>query len=226
MASAYVKGYGAQGTSYAPLVISFVGSLTVDNHIIVVAMSYPTGKVFAVSDNKTSPTNSYTKHVEQDLTTVRGLVASAKVANGAATVTVTINAGSSEGLISGAIAEVSGLDTTTWYDTGDSESGTGTSVATTAVTPAGASFFAGIMTHDGSTRTLTPGTGWTQIAEDQNASNVPYNAEYKTGSGSTQATWTISASETWHAVVGAFKDASGGGPPPLPNQLSLLGVGK
>lgn len=109
-------------------------------------------------------------------------------------------------------------------------SNTATGSSTTpsvAVSAASSSLFIGLTAYDtGGPSTITENTGggWALMVEgDENNDAQDFNAQYKAGlTGSQTASWTISNTGTWGAVIVAFTEAGGAG---CPTTLALLGVG-
>lgn len=137
--------------------------------------------------------------VAQRLVIVYGVLGS----GGADTVTLGTHAGAQRNFGCG---EFTGQNANPFDANGTNS--TGTSMApSSAITPVAATVLVvGVMSHISGASTLTPGTGFLQIAEQESVANDPFNFEYKLNvSGATNATWTTGASVNWTASSMSFK---------------------
>lgn len=194
------------------LALSFASTPTVGSRIVVYVSSYAGDLgTSAVTDNQG---NTYTRiGYLSDPVEVYLAIYTAIASTSSGTFTVTANPSGTSADITLVIAEVAGAATGA-ADVTNSATGTGTAVSSGNVTPGEAGeILIAAMTHTGSTRTLTEESGWTLAGENQSASgSQPINAVYKIQTTATteDADWTISASETWLALIASFKAAASG----------------
>ena len=123
--------------------------------------------------------------------------------------TVTITPASSTTNMAMALFEYAGNDTQAPLAATNSGSGTSTSPSSGAATsaPAG-SLFWGFVAFDAAGETVTPEAGWTERINGAGNPNIDFDAEELIGSGTNTATWTLSSSTSWGAIVMAFKAAT------------------
>lgn len=139
------------------------------------------------------------------------------------TETVTFDPVGASSDIDAVIAEVSGAATSGSLDQYVEATGTmplstaGTATVTTATLAQANNIVFAVMTHTGdSTRTLTTGTGFTFIAEDEdNTTSQAIHTEYKLVSATDAVTATVDfgsvgSAATWGIAAAVFKEVSAG----------------
>jgi hypothetical protein len=202
---------GAAGVGSATL--AFPGSVTAGNLLVIAGFTGGAGSSVAVSDSRST---SYT-------------VASSVVSGGfqifiawgvAATTggcTVTVDPAGTTARLSFVIDEFTGQHATPLDVNGGVATGSDAS-PTINITPLVADdLIVGIMAQtSGTTLTLTPGAGYTQIAETEDSANLPINGHFQVTAATTATAvnWTMSGSGAWATYAVAFKAAvtvTGGG---------------
>lgn len=99
-----------------------------------------------------------------------------------------------------------------------SNQGTGTSGASQAtgnLVTSDTDVIVGVLTHGDVTETLNVGSGFAQLFEDEDATDMPINFEYRISApGTYTANWTSGTSLTpgWCCVGAAYKQTAGPGP--------------
>lgn len=140
------------------------------------------------------------------------------VSNGAGACTVTINPGGSSTFIGGAVAEYSGVDTTTPVHT--SATGTGTSAAPATgnlVTSVTTAYIAIVSSSsDLPANVAAAGSATNRIQSPSGSSMAIATSDRGAGgtaltAGTYTASWTMSASREWGAVAIALTEGAGGG---------------
>jgi hypothetical protein len=87
-------------------------------------------------------------------------------------------------------------------------SGTSTTPTTGSITTtANNTFVVGAFTHAGSDMTITPGSSWYEVQENEGGTTTAaLGVEFKTGDIATyQATWTLGTTAAYCSVIGSFK---------------------
>lgn len=196
-----VQSVSVQVSAVDSRALAFNSNVTAGNFIVVVTATYhhtgTNGNVLqgGVTDGLS---NSYTRQTGvQGVTDTAGWLTihtAQSIIGGACTVTVNPNDTSAD--ISIILVELSAIDTTSPYDTSNSQrnasAGTGVSPSL-ALTTSNEMVICG-MTHVGAGQTISaPATGFTQIEENESVTAMPYNVGYKviTSPGSQAATWTL-----------------------------------
>jgi hypothetical protein len=191
---------------------TFASTPTAGN-LVVVACTAISGGTFgtsAVTDNKG---NTYTRINTATVLDNTVAVFYAKNISSSATFTVTCDANIND-YTAIAIHEYSGADITTPADQTNTGTGTSTAVATANVTTATSNqlYFGAMVYEDDATRTITPGSGYTERQESESSASATIGTEDKTAAAGTHsATWTLGTSGSWAAVIATFKPAAGGG---------------
>lgn len=130
--------------------------------------------------------------------------------------TVTVNPSNASDDLSFSIDEFSGVDTTTPLDVdGSYTQGTGTTASDSITTTVDGALIVGVMGYDGSTVTLSPGSGWTEIGEhEDNTTDEAHAAAFQIvgAAGSYTASWTLGALRVWQAMTLSFKPSAGSVP--------------
>jgi hypothetical protein len=133
--------------------------------------------------------------------------------------TVTVDPVGTGVYISFSIDEFSGVSATPLDLDGSIVTGTGTTATRTLTTINSNALIVGLLTHDvAGVQTMTPGTGFTQIGEEEDNGNYQaHNAEFRivTTAQSYTVDWaTFSGSRTWGIHAVSFKPNSGSAGPP------------
>jgi len=144
-------------------------------------------------------------------------------------ITTTISGGSwTEGFFYTIIvSEVASANTSDLAINGVSASGTGTTAAVTLGAFSGGSnaTFSVLLCANG--RTITAGTGFTELYETNNALNIGWTAQTQWNSGNdTSVDATLSSSDDWIILGCEIQEPAGGGGLRRKGSLGLLGVGR
>lgn len=205
---------------------AFPGNVTAGNLLVVVGNNFHTGgSTVAISDSLgTSYTvmesNPYTDHASY----IAYGIAPSSGAN-----TVTINPTTTGNYIGVCQDEFSGVDTGSPLDVnGGVSTGTSTTAADSITTGTANALIIGVMGHrdPAGVVALTPGGSYTEIGEQQDASNQEaYNAVFRIATTAQAYTvdWTIGSSQPWFVRTASFKEATASA---VASGLSLMGVGK
>lgn len=188
-------------------------STPASGNLIVVAFStFGATTTASVSDNKG---NTYTQARRRDISANNEgvwLYYSPNVTS-SATFTVTVNPGGASADITLVIAEFSGADTASPLDQSNDGGGDSTTPSSGSVTTAqDGELYVGVLVHSNTNRTLTEGSGWSLIQENEGGtSNIPISVIFRTAAAGTyDANWTIgTSSSTYAALIASFK---AGGP--------------
>lgn len=213
MAIAWVQSIGSQSSgTVASQTVTFVSAGTSGNLIAVGVIHYQVG-TYTVGDT----VNTYT----QDVTVTSGNDTSSvwhTYATTGATLTITVTNTSGNKYTSIGAAEFSGVDSGTSPLTNSDTAGGGStttpkagSVDSTALGN-GALYFAA-HSHGNGTITITPDGGFTEVYENESATNEPISTIYQIQgtAGALNPGWTLGSSVTVASCVAVFKASAGGG---------------
>jgi hypothetical protein len=210
MAAAYVQGTGLQSSgSVASLSKAFTSNVTAGNLIVVGGVG--NGETLLTTGSATDGLlNTYTRDINRadaGAQTTQCAIYSAPVTTGGAC-TVTLDPTGSD-FVDIAIAEFSGMDISgTRLDTSNFGDANGTNAATGNLVTSTTTAIVGILSHSDGTVTLTPGASFAEIFEDQDATDMPFNCEYRiAAAGTYTANWTNS-SVTYVCVAAAYKQGT------------------
>jgi hypothetical protein len=215
MAPAHVQTtYATADTTATTIAVAFASNVTAGNLLIVTAAwaDGGTGNAPTITDTRG---NTYTAAGSAHFDTPNGqgqhtyYVPSTTA--GANTVTATFGTTTTYRRIE--VTEVSGCATTSPVDAVSKFIGTSTTAANSvtsgsATTTTAGCYIYGAFQRDGTTVTITSGTGFTQRL---NLTDVDIEDMTQASAGSVAATWTSSAATTYLATMVAFKPAGGGG---------------
>ena len=208
MAVAHIQSVGAQSSgTVASIAVTFAGAGTAGNLIVAAVIHYQVG-VYTVTDGVNVYIQKVSKTLNNDTASIWGVAAGD---NSTLTITVT-NIGGNKYTSVGA-AEFSGVDTVTAAQT-NSNSGTSTTPTTGSVTSVGdGALYVAALAHDNGTVSITPDGGFTEIYENESASNEPISVIFKiqTSAGALNPGWTFGSSVGWPACVSEWEAAAGGG---------------
>lgn len=116
--------------------------------------------------------------------------------------------------VSFTVSEITGAATASSADGYNTATGTSTTPSVGITTTQAATILIGVFAHTGTNRTLTPGSGFTMLNENEGGSaNMPVHSEYKivAASGAQTINGTIGTGSVLWGIVGAgFKEAGGG----------------
>jgi chitodextrinase len=208
--------------------LAFTTSNIAGNWIGVAIRAGQTGQTFTVSDTRG---NTYRKAVQLNETvdgTTVALYYAESIAGGTNTVTVSDTIGG--GTLRFAILEYSGLAVANSLDGTASAQGTGTTPnsGTTTTTASGDLIIGLVSTANGVT--VTAGSGYAIQDHVPAAPNTKLVTEdqRQTAAGPVAATATLSAADSWGAVVSAFRAGGSGAadtvPPSAPGALTATAV--
>ena len=202
-----VQANAVQGSSVASVSVAFPGANTVGNLILAfVRMSSATQTVTL----KDSAGNTYIQAVAQ-VQTADGSQARlfyAKNISGAAANTITATFSASNNHPWMAIYEYSGLSTTSPLDQTASAQGNSaapSSGATAVTTGTNELVFGAAGLPSSSTGTQTAGTGYVFLERDTAGSPAANESELVTATGAYTASFTLSGTANWSALVATFK---------------------
>jgi hypothetical protein len=172
--------------------------------IIVGVLAY-TERTFTVTDDKS---NTYAPLVERHTVLSAALFIAKNVVGG--TVTITADVVEADDYLGIFATRASGIASASYTD-GTNTNGSNAANATAgSITPSAAGVVVGVLNID-SAIAIGPGSGWTQIAENENYPSVSGSFIYQlTTSGAYNATWS-NENRAWTAVAVALKAATGGG---------------
>lgn len=212
MAATFVQGTGVQSTgSVASLAKAFASNLGANSLVVASGVgNAETGlTTTSVTDSKS---NSYTRDVNLadpgTPTTQCAIYSAQNSTSGACTVTLDPTGSDTVSL---GIAEFSGMATSSPVSTTATGNGNSGSPVTGNLVTSGNTAIVAIVSHAGATNTLTPGGTYTQIAEDEDATEMPFNNFYKiVGAGTYTADASIGATVKWVIVAVAYKEAPAG----------------
>jgi hypothetical protein len=213
MAIAFVQSKGQDaGGSGTGTTIDFTSNVTSGN-LLIYAVRIGGDTTVTITSNRTTGnwTQALKSAVQTDDGSVLVLLYAIATSSGACTVTFAFGTAVTSRY---AIAEYSGIDTTTPFDKSTSnQSGgsTSTSPATTAgQTPtSAASLVLGLLTTGGDPTTITAGSGYT-LREAANASNrFALEDKILAASSSQTAGFTLAAGQTYIAGLAIFNAAGG-----------------
>jgi hypothetical protein len=126
--------------------------------------------------------------------------------------TVTVNPAGSSGFYSYAIDEFSGPDAAPLDVNGGTSTGETNSPSDSITTGVSGALIVGVVAQDNSSASWTPGSGYTELGEDETYDGMPFAAEFKVagGAGANTVDWaTLSSSSWWAAQTASFKPAGG-----------------
>ena len=208
---AHVQGTGIQSTGKVTSLAAAYGSnVTSGNTLIAGVVAYNDAAVGLGMTVTNSLGHTYVEKlgfafVEGATTKNLHIFVAENIGSGAAC-TVTATPASSR-WVSLAVAEISVTKRFSYGSTLERATSTSAQSGDVKVWSADAYLF-GIMMHlSAGSPTITPTGTFTQIAEDENTTEVPFNATYRTVSaaGVYSKTWTIGASSEWLAIAAAFE---------------------
>ena len=192
------------------ITVSFASLPTVGNYVIVVAATDGNSiATDAITDNQG---NTYTQDASAPGSSAECAIHRSKITASAGTFTVKLNPVGTAAFQDLAIMEyaASAFDSTALVNKTFIGTETTTATPTTAsgATTAQCTIIGGV-THSGGTQTITPGATYTQILEDENATNMPINVESKSvAAGTYTADWTLASATNSQTVAVAYKEAS------------------
>lgn len=220
MAVAFVQGTGTNtaGSTAASISKAFDSNVTAGNCLVVAVMTDSGRAQGNASGWSSSPSNSFAYGSSDQLNATSHVNVSFVVSAASGATTITFTPTSSDWMAMG-IAEFSGVDGNPFDGRSGNTNNTANPTAG-AISTTTAGVVLGVMGRHAS-GTITPGTGWTQIFEDENWDDTTISFIYQitSASGSYNASWTASAASWWAAAV-ALKEGAGGPPPMNP---ALLG---
>jgi hypothetical protein len=215
MAIAFVQSKGQDaGGSGTGTTIDYTSNVTSGN-LLIYAVRLGGDTTLTVTSNRTtgSWTQALKSSVQSDDGSVLVLVYAIATSSGACTVTFAFGTAVTSRY---AIAEYSGIDTTTPFDKGTSNQ-SGGATSTTPVTSAAqtptqaASLVLGMVTTGGDPTSITAGSGYT-LREAANASNrFAYEDKILAASSAQTAGFTLGSGQTYIAGLAIFNAAGGGG---------------
>lgn len=225
MAFTEIQHRSTTASSVDSTTLAYTSNVTANNLLIIAGSNWRSGGA-ALTITDTVGT-SYTV-IEHDFQTNYKIYIAYGKAGGSGANTVTIDPSSIGNYMAFAIAEYSGNDTTTLLDVdGGFSTGTGTAASDSLTTTTANALIIGVMGFEtATTRTLTPGGSYTELGEfEDNNSITAYNAVSRIATTATSYTvdWTLGASDTWHALTAAFKEAGVSGPG-AGSDLSSIGM--
>lgn len=185
--------------------------------VIVFITTYGATTTHTVTDNKG---NVYTQARQRDISANNegSSIWYCKNVMSSATFTVTVNPGGSSCDCTLIISEFSNVDPLSGVYSGNDAGGDSTTPSSGNVTtPANDYLLVGLLVHGNTNRTLTEGTGWTLIQENEGGTtNIPASAIYRVPTAGTyNANWTIgTGSSSYAALVVAFANGD-----PLPQPI-------
>jgi hypothetical protein len=202
--------------------LAFPSSNTAGNFIAVVIRAGKSGQVLSVSD---SHANTYKQAALLNMTLdgeTNAIYYAENIAGGANTVTVSDNI--TNGTLRFSILEYSGVALSNSLDNAAALEGTGTAPAT-ANTPTswGGDLLLGeITTANAATYTAGAGYKIEDFVPGEPNTKLIDEDQIQAAAGNASASATIGASDSWGAVFGAFKSASGIPPQPITVGVSPL----
>ncbi|MBP7735967.1 MAG: hypothetical protein KA369_08345 [Spirochaetes bacterium] len=197
---------GGAGTSTTAL--AFGSAVTAGNLIVVVLQRWREASgTLAAATISDGAGNTWYKDAES-INTRDGVTIWHCYANSSVAMSITaafsdsaywcISAYEVSGIAAGLTAGASGNNT---------GSGSSTSPSAGAVSPSGTCFYIGGVEFDAAV-TCTEASGWTLGGEDESWTYAAGAVEYRTGSGSQTASWTLGTSSKWAAAVVAYAEAA------------------
>ena len=186
--------------------LAFPGNVGSGNLLIVAGAGFKSGGVAAPGVTDTLGT-SYTVLSAVPFTNGRIFIAYG-VSPSAGANTVTIDWAGAVGN-SFSINEYSGQHATPLDVDGGSSTGTSTTPADSLTTLSADDLLIGVVAHDG-TSTITPGTDYTQIGEEEDNTLQDHGAEFRlvTTAQAYSVNWTLGTSSPWGVYTAAFKPAA------------------
>lgn len=186
--------------------LAFPGSVTSGSLLVVAGANWQATLPSTISVTDTLST-SYSV-VQVDNASYSGFIAYGVASSGGAN-TVTVDPTQTGNYFSFSIDEFSGPHATPLDVDGGSSSGNSTAPLDAITTSTANDLIIGLMFHiDSVSDTLSPGSGYTQIGEQENNSTSQcHNAEFKivTTATSYNVDWSTGSSRQWVAMTMAFK---------------------
>jgi hypothetical protein len=201
-----VQANSVQGSAVGSVAVAFPASNTAGNLIIAFVRMSTTTQTVSVTD---SLGNSYVDAVTQGQTSDGHQVHifyAKNIAAGANTVKATFSASNNHPWL--AIYEYRGLSATSPLDQTAHAQGNSTtpnSGATATTLSANELVFAAAAISSSYTGTAAAGSGYTMLQQDTNTSPADNESLIATSTGTYAATFTLSSSANWCAVVATFK---------------------
>jgi len=205
-------------TTVTSCAVTFGANVTAGNLIVVCVSQY---RVVGVPPSITSITDTQGNTYQAVNELVWGEFAGAQLViwrafniNGGANVVTVTCAGTNDD-ITVVATELSGALTTDPNDGSNQNFGSDQTPTLSLTTVDSNPFIVGAFAHDGSTRSLTSGSGYAVLAENEAGStSMPIHAEYRafTSSGAKTVDGAIGTGTVgWAIVAASFKAAGGGG---------------
>ncbi len=222
MAIALVQHTGAAGIG--PLAKAFTSNVTAGSLLVCAVRFGTVGGTYTISDNLNG---AWTKDKTQLIATDGDTVIVASFPNSAGgAITVTANDGASGNQIYLAIAEFSGVATTSPVDgTPAGNNATGTSATSNNVTPTQSGDLIFGACGVANSNTFTQGAGFTFLDDAATGGHLADEYQILAGSGATAATFTLGASDEYGCIAVAYKVAGSGGTSITPSAGTLALTG-
>lgn len=214
MAIAFVQSAKATANGATTLDVSLTGVAS-GNTLISYAALYKSGSSATYTGVSGGGATWANRKAEQQSEKYVSIWEGYNSTGGSVTVTHTPSASSDLAIV---LSEWSGLVNTGAYDVSASNNNgfsTDTSPDSTATTTTAQAdeLLVGIMTHNGTTISVTPGGSFTELDDVlTGASGAICAASYRivSATGTYSSTWTIGASQRWCCAIATFKAAAGG----------------
>lgn len=211
MAIAVVQSKKVIVTSSDSAAVTFDSTPTAGNLILVFASNFPGSASTATCTDNKSNTYSQVFTAQDTSTSSRVWHWYAKNVTSSATFTITVNPTGASADITVVIVEVSGADTTAPLDQNNTATGNGTAPTVSVTTSTNNEGYFGVLTHNGTNRTLTENGSYSLIDENEGGtSNMPISVEWRTTtSGTISASWTIGTGAVdWVCGVASYLASS------------------
>ena len=191
--------------------VAFPANVTAGNLLVVLGCVWKSGGNTGVTITDTRSTSYTVRWYQNSANTNFSIYLAFGIAPSSGACTVTIDPSDLGNSIEGAIDEFSGVADPPEDVNGGSTEGSSTTPADSLTTLTADALLLGVMGHaSAGSPTLTPGAGYTQIGENEDSFELPFNGVFRivTTAQAYTVDWITGASVAWEAATEAMKPST------------------